>query len=42
MEKYNIIPMGDNCIVAEVIRDLNLRKCSLIGLVTLIISQPRT
>jgi len=28
MEKYNIIPMGDNCIVAEVIKDLNLRKCS--------------
>ena len=28
MEKYNIIPMGDNCIIAEVLKDLGIRKCS--------------
>ena len=28
MDKYNIIPMGDNCIVAETLRDIGLRKCS--------------
>jgi hypothetical protein len=28
MDEYNIIPMGDNCIVAETLKDLGLRKCS--------------
>ena len=28
MNGYNIIPVGDNCMVAEILRDLGLRKCS--------------
>lgn len=28
MNDYNIIPMGDNCIPAEVLKQLGLRKCS--------------
>ena len=28
MKDYNLIPMGDNCIVAEALRDLGLRQCS--------------
>jgi hypothetical protein len=28
MDSYNIIPMGDNCMVAQILKDLNLRKNS--------------
>lgn len=28
MQNYNIIPMGDNCIIAEALKALNVRKCS--------------
>ncbi len=28
MEKYNIIPMGDNCIIAETLKKIGLRKTS--------------
>ena len=28
MDEYNIISMGDNCMVAEILKDLGMRKCS--------------
>ncbi len=28
MSVYNIIPLGDHCAISEILRDLNLRKCS--------------
>lgn len=28
MQDFNLIPMGDNCIIAETLKALNLRKCS--------------
>jgi len=27
-DTYNIIPLGENCIIAEALKDLDLRKCS--------------
>ena len=26
--EYNLIPLGDHCAISEILRDLNLRKCS--------------
>lgn len=28
MSEYNLIPLGDHCAISEILRDLELRKCS--------------